>query len=211
MNKLHTINVVEILTGFEIKKNTARRKNTERKKGLRLKVAFSSKYDNSSQIGDNPLYHNTSSDGFSKQPFRKIKNYEMPENRHSYECFADEDVETPSTSNIPSTYMTVPTVPYEPPSTVIRTISFWELPIVRLVFFLIALGGLYYLLPTFRNHVQKYYDREKMQEVYQILRDFNEGRLNKNQAEFLLKTFFELKKDDIHQILDTSKIGDESF
>ena len=50
-----------------------------------------------------------------------------------------------------------------------------------------------------------------MQEVYQILRDFNEGRLNKNQAEFLLKTFFELKKDDIHQILDTSKIGDESF
>ncbi len=63
------------------------------------------------------------------------------------------------------------------------------------------------MLPTLRNHVQKYYDKEKMQEVYQILRDFNEGRLNKNQAEFLLKTFFELKKDDIHHILDISKIG----
>ena len=47
MNKLHTINIVENLTGFVIKKNKARKKNTGRKKGIRLKVAYSSKYDNS--------------------------------------------------------------------------------------------------------------------------------------------------------------------
>ncbi len=72
----------------------------------------------------------------------------MPENCHSYECFADEDVETPSASNIPSTYMTVATVPYEPPSTVMRTMSFWELPIVCLVFFLIVLGGILFVAYT---------------------------------------------------------------